>query len=175
MKEQIASDLVLTHYDPEKPLRLASDASPYGLGAVMSHIMPNGDERPVAFISRVLTKAEANYAQIDKEALAIVWSVRKFQTYLYSRTFTLITDHKPLTAIFNPAKHLPAMTAARLQRYALFLAGHSFNVVYRRTDDNANADGLSRLPLPAPTGQQQMELDVDAFHVAQLEQLPTTA
>ena len=78
----------------------------------------------------------------------------------------LITDYKPLRAIFNPAKHLPAMTAARLQRYALFLAGHSFNIVYWCTDDHANADGLSRLPLPATKGQQQMDLGVDAVHVA---------
>ena len=175
VKQQIASDLVLTHFNPKLPLRLASDASPYGIGAVMSHVLPNGEERPIAFVSRTLSTAEKNYAQIDKEALAIVWSVRKFHTFLYGRNFELVTDHKPLTAIFNPHKDTPAMTAARLQRYALFLAGHSYEIVYRNTHEHANADGLSRLPLSSDAADHPDDVEVDAFHVSQIDQLPVTA
>ena len=65
--------MVLTHYDPEQPLRLACDASPVRIGAVLPHIMEDGSERHIAFASRTLTKAERNYSQIDKEALALVW------------------------------------------------------------------------------------------------------
>jgi hypothetical protein len=72
------------------------------------------------FASRSLSKSERNYAQIDKEALGIVWSVRKFYNYLFARKFTLVTDHQPLTSIFSPSRAIPATTAARLQRYALF-------------------------------------------------------
>ena len=175
VKQQIASDRVLTHFNPKLPLRLASDASPYGIGAVMSHIMPNGEERPIAFASRTLSAAERNYAQIDKEALAIVWAVRKFHAYLYGRNFLLVTDHKPLTAIFHPEKDLPSMTAARLQRYPLFLAGHRYTIVYRNTTEHANADGLSRLPLSSDAASHPVDIEVDAFHVAQIEQLPVTA
>ena len=175
VKQQIASDRVLTHFNPKLPLRLASDASPYGIGAVMSHIMPNGEERPIAFASRTLSAAERNYTQIDKEALAIVWAVRKFHAYLYGRNFLLDTDHKPLTAIFHPEKDLPSMTAARLQRYALFLAGHRYTIVYRNTTEHANADGLSRLPLSSDAASHPVDIEVDAFHVAQIEQLPVTA
>ncbi len=104
VKVMIASDLVLTHYDPDLPLQLACDASPVGIGAVLSHVMADGTERPIAFASRSLSKAERNYAQIDKEALATVWGVKKFHNYLFGRNFTLLTDHEPLTSIFHPSK-----------------------------------------------------------------------
>ena len=173
MKQQIASDLVLTHFNPALPLRLASDASPYGIGAVMSHVLPNGTERPIAFASRTLSTAERNYAQIDIEAFTIVWAVRKFHTY--GRDFVLLTNHKPLTAIFNPEKDLPAMTAARLQRYALFFAGHRYSIEYQNTHEHANADGLSLLPLASDAASHSVDVKVDAFHVALLEHLPITA
>ena len=176
VKRQIGFDLMLTHFHPDLPLHVASDASPNGLGAVLSHSMPDGTERPIAFASRTLNTAEQNYSQIDKEALGIVWSLKKFHTYLYGRRFTLITDHQPLTAIFSPAKNLPFMTAARLQRYALLLAGYQFDIVYRKTSDHANADGLSRLPINCPATEVDADGDaVDTFHVSQFDPLPVTA
>ena len=73
VKEMITSEQVLTHYDPSLPLRLACDASPVGIGAVLSHVMNDGTERPIAFTSRTLIKTiKQGYAQIDKEALAII-------------------------------------------------------------------------------------------------------
>ena len=63
IKTLITSEPVLTHDDPQAPLRLACDASPYGLIAVISHVMPGSSEKPIAFASRSLNKAERNYAQ----------------------------------------------------------------------------------------------------------------
>ena len=119
----LTSDL-LTHYDESLPLKLATDASSYGLGAVISHVLPNDEERPIAFSSRSLSKSEQNYSQIDKEALGLVYGVRKFHTYLYGRKFTLVTDHKPLTSILGPKRAVSAVTAARLQRWSLLLSAY---------------------------------------------------
>ena len=102
VKKRIASDMVLTHYHPERPLKLACDASSVGVGGVLSHVMEDGSERPIAFASHTLRKAERNYSQIDKEALALVWEVKNFHLTLFGCHFTLVKDHKPLTSISIP-------------------------------------------------------------------------
>ena len=68
----LTSEQVLTHYDPALPVKLACDASPASISAVLSHVMPDGSERSVPFVSRSLTKTERSYAPIDKEALSIL-------------------------------------------------------------------------------------------------------
>ena len=98
VKDLLLSSRVLAHFDNSLPLILSCNASPYGVGAVLSHVMPNGDEHPVSFTSRTLTETE-KYAQLEKETLAIVYSVRKFHQYLYGRRFELRTDHKPLVYV----------------------------------------------------------------------------
>ena len=96
VKDLLWSGRVLTDFDDHLPLVLECDASPYGLGAVLSHRMPNGEEKPVGFASRTLTKAESNYSHLDKEGLAIVFGVKRFHQYLHGRHFVIRTDHKPL-------------------------------------------------------------------------------
>ena len=93
LKKQLASAPLLVHFSNTLLLRLACDASAYGVGAVISHLMSDGSEQP---------KTKCNYNQIEKEALGIVFGVKKFHQYLSGRLFTLITDHKPLTSIFGP-------------------------------------------------------------------------
>ena len=165
---------VLVHYDPDQPIVLATDASAYGLGAVLSHWNPDGSEQPIAFASRTLSKSEQNYSQLDKEALSLVFGVRRFHNYLYGCRFTLITDHKPLTAILSPKQGIPSLAAARMQRWALILTGYSYDIEYRTTHAHANADGLSQLPVGG--SQQEGNLaDTTAFTIGQLEALPMQA
>lgn len=150
IKSEILKDNTLVHFNSELDIVLATDASPVGLGAVLSHRYEDGSERPIAFASRSLTKSERNYSQIDKEATAIYWGIKKFFQYLYGRKFILITDNKPLTTIFNPHKTLPTLSATRMLHYALFLSGFDYSIEYKRTCDHSNADFLSRFPYEKP-------------------------
>ena len=145
-KQSLMSNKVLIHFDPSLPLRLAGDASSYGVGAVISHVCLDGSERPIALASRTLTASEQNYSQLEKEALSQIFGVRNFHQYLYGRPF-LLTDHKPLTAILREKTGIPPLAAARLQRWALLLSSYQYRIEYRSTSVHVNADGLSRLPI----------------------------
>ena len=147
LKKALISAPTLCHFDPDKPVVLSCDASPHGVGAVLSHRV-DGKEYPIAYASRSLSAAERNYAQIDREALGIMFGVCKFHSYLWGRKFTLVTDHKPLVAIFGCKKGLPELVTARMHRYAIRLSSFDFVVEHRKGINNGNADALSRIPLP---------------------------
>ncbi|XP_028164865.1 uncharacterized protein K02A2.6-like [Ostrinia furnacalis] len=83
LKEELCGEKVLIPYHVNLPVTLATDASPMGFGAVLSHIMPDKTERPIAFASRSLTKAEEGYSQLDKEAAALIWGLKKFFQFCY--------------------------------------------------------------------------------------------
>lgn len=83
IKKSILSENILVHYNSRWELIIASNASPIGIGAVLSHRLPDGSEKPIAFASRTLTDCEKKYAQIDREALAIVFVVRYFHQYVF--------------------------------------------------------------------------------------------
>ena len=173
-KETLTSSKVLAHYDPSLPLRLAADASAYGLGAVISHLMPNGNERPIAYASHTLSKSERNYAQLEKEALALIFGIKKFHQYLFGRKFTLVTDHKPLMAILASKKGIPPLAAARLQRWALLLTAYDYILEFRPSHEHCNVDGLSRLPLQTEE-PVICSTEPTIFNISQLEALPITA
>ena len=137
IKNLISEEVTLTYFDPEKETVLQVDASTKGLGATFLQ-----EDKPVAFASKALTDVESRYANIERELLAVVYGCEKFHTYLYGRSFTVQSDHKPLESI-----HLKHLTSAppRLQRMLLRLQPYSLTIKYRQGADMEIADALSRL------------------------------
>ncbi len=145
-KNALQADSLLVHFDSSKPLILACDASSYGLGAVLSHVMSDGSEKPIAYASRTLSAAEKNYSQLEKEGLAVVYGVKKFHHYLYGQKFIIESDHQPLSHLFNEKKQIPVLASARIQRWALTLSTYTYSIRYKAGKSLSNADALSRLP-----------------------------
>lgn len=173
IKEELMSDRVLIPYNPEFPLILTTDASPCGISAILSHKMKDGSERPIHFVSRTLSKSERNYSQILKEATAIYWALHKFFKFCYGRKFTLVTDNKPLTAIFNPNKELPSLTAARMLNYAQFLSGFNYEIKFKTSEENSNADYFSRFPVNSSKVNVKDNLEKCLFQLIE-ERMPIT-
>ena len=146
-KNLLLNSRTLVHYDETLPLVLSCDASSYGAGAVLSHVI-NGKHQPIAFASCTLTETQRNYSQLEKEAFSIIFGLKRFHQYLCGRSFTILTDHRPLLTLLGPHRAVPAHTASRLQRWALILASYHYKIEYRSTAAHADADSMSRLPLP---------------------------
>lgn len=180
-KTILQSELLLTHYDPSLPIFVAADASTVGIGAQIFHKMQNGANKVVYHISRTLTATEQKYSQIEKEALALVYACTKFHRMIYGRKFTLLTDHKPLLAIFGSKKGIPTHTANRLQRWALVLMSYDFNIQYVKTTEFGNVDVLSRLidkqkkhDEEFVVAQVSVENEVSAILQENIKSLPVT-
>ena len=142
MQKILTPECLLVHYDPTRELVLACNASPYGVGAVLSHKSEDRQDQPIAFASRSLAPAEKKYSRLDKEALAIVFGVKCFPQYLFRRRFTILSDHKPLQ---HQDKVTPPLASARIHRWALTLGAYDYQIMYKSGSKHGNANMLSRL------------------------------
>ncbi|PIK49754.1 hypothetical protein BSL78_13379 [Apostichopus japonicus] len=107
IKEILAKEPVLAYYDSKKEIKIAADASQSGLGSVVLQLYGQ-DWKPVAYASRSMTSAETNYAQIEKELLALTFACERFHQYIFGRTASVDTDHKPLIPLFlKPLNECP--------------------------------------------------------------------
>ena len=153
LKLLLTSSEILALYNPSLQTIVSADASAYGLGAVLRQRQTNGELRPVAYISRALTKTEQRYAQIEKEALAATWACERFRDYLIGLSFHIETDHKPLVPLLS-TKNLDEMPL-RVQRFRLRLMRYQYTISHTAGKDLCTADTLSR----APTGVTDTQAD----------------
>ena len=147
IQKLMASCETLAYFDRSAPVTLVAVASPVGLGAspvglgavlIQTH---EGKDRVITYGHRSLIDTESRYSQTEREALAIVWACEHFSMYLLGNRFRLITDHKPLTHIYNDAKAKPT---PRFERWSLILQPYEFELIYEPGASNI-ADPMSRL------------------------------
>ena len=149
VKKLVTEAPLLRFYDPRLELLIQCDASEKGLGAAL---LQKG--QPIAFASRALTDVETRYAQIEKEMLAIVFSLQKFHQYTFGRHTTIHSDHKPLEAILKKALN---KAPRRLQGMILRVQQYDIEVIYCKGKEMHIADKLSRASLPYDGSQTELE------------------
>ena len=103
-EDMLTAPNLLVPFGESKPLMLLCDASPYGVGAVLSHVCADQLDKPNAYTSCSLNSVKQEHSQLDKEVLAILFDVSKFHHYLYGRHFVICSDHKPLMHILARLK-----------------------------------------------------------------------
>jgi hypothetical protein len=138
LKKLVSSAPVLALFNPSLPIKLTVDASQCGLGAAL---IQNG--RPVEYASRTMSQTQRQYAQIEKEMLAVQFGLEKFHQYVYGQEVIVETDHKPLLGI---AKKPLTEVSPRLQRMRLRCLRYHYQLEYHPGKDMVVADSLSRFP-----------------------------
>ncbi len=137
LKHLITTSSALALFDPSLPTTVTTDASDFGIGAVLTQ-SHGATERTVAFASRTLSDCERKYSTTEKEALACVWATEKWCTYLWGRHFTLCTDHSPLSTLLS-TKGL-GRAGMRLGQWSARLLCFNYSMKYKPGQDNVTAD-----------------------------------
>lgn len=153
VKREVSSLGILRYFDPNTETVIETDASLKGLGAVLLQ-----DGKPGWYASKAITETEQQYANIEREALSVVWGLKRFHYFIYGKSCTIHTDHKPLEAIF---KKKLSKCPARLQRFALRALKYDVTILYVKGAEVPIADALSRVPpQPAPPNEEFPQLDI---------------
>ena len=140
LKRALVSAPILAYPNFKEPFLLFVDASSTGIGFTLAQEQ-NGNEVVIAYNGRGLNRAEQNYSTTEREALALVEGIKKFQPYLHNHKFTVVTDHSSLQWLMNIKD-----ATGRLARWSLLLQQYDFNIIHRPGKHHSNADGLSRRP-----------------------------
>ena len=173
LRNILGTEPVLQFFDPNSDIRVSSDASKDGLGAVLlqrKRVDDSDKWQPVAYASRTLSSSEARYAQIEKELLGIVFACERFHQYIYGATAQVETDHKPLVSIFQKALNDCPL---RIQRLLMRLQRYDLAVSYTPGKYLVAADALSRAPEKMTWQSSTME-QVPLYVNMVVQSLPVT-
>lgn len=139
LKNLLASAPILACPDYSKPFEVHTDASDYGIGAVLTQVL-DGEEKVIAYMSKSLSKQERNYSATEREALAVLSSIEHWRCYLENGLkFTVFTDHSSLKWFLNLNN-----PTGRLARWGVRLSAFNFDIKHRKGADNVVPDSLSR-------------------------------
>ena len=155
LKKEMTSPQLMSYYDPTRSTQLIVDASKYGLASMLTQLDPEtGKHKVVRYDSRATITPESRYAQIELESAAVEFAIKRNYIYLYGLTdFTVITDHKPLLALYNSYR---ADMPQRIHRHKLNLQGYNFKLKHEAGKDNPT-NYMSRHTSGTPTTTEQKE------------------
>ena len=173
VKQALVTSPVLSLFDQNRETVVSADASSYGIGAVLLQRQPEGELKPISYISRSLTPTEQRYAQIEKEALAFTWACERLSDYLLGLEFHIHTDHKPLVPLFGE-KNLDELPI-RVQRFRLRMMRYKFSISHVPGKSLLMADALSRAPCSDVRREDTLlEQATTAYACQVLQSLPAT-
>lgn len=138
IRNHLTTAPILTCPNFELPFIVQTDASDFGLGAVLTQVQ-EGQEKVICYLSRSLTKVERRYSTVEKECLGVLFAVEKLRPYLLGSKFTVITDHYSLKWLYSIKDPI-----GRIARWAVRLQQYDFEVIHRPGKENVVADALSR-------------------------------
>lgn len=153
LRKLLISPQILKYPDFSKEFVLTTDASNFAIGAILSQ-GEIGKDLPIAYASRTLNSAEGNYNTTEKELLAIKWAVQHFRPYLYGRKFKIVTDHRPLTWLFNVKD-----PGSKLIRWRLQLEEYEYEIIHKAGKINSNVDCLSRIAINTITSLETSNME----------------
>lgn len=130
------SPKLLVPFNNSLPLKIACDASPYAIRAVLSHRYPESSKRLITSMSRSFLSAEKNYSEIEKESLSLVDSKKKLHQYICGLSFIILTDHKPFLEIMSKHKYVLIMAASRIQPWAIIMSTYDYNLTFKSGKEN---------------------------------------
>ena len=166
-KNILSNDPILQYPRFDERFILTTDASSVAIGSILSQ-GKIGSDLPIAYASRTLNESEQRYSVIERELLAVVWSVKHYRPYLFGRKFTIVTDHKPLEWLFSLKD-----PNSKLVHWRLKLEEYDYDIVYKKGRNNVNADALSRIEInhiegadgdslvAEPPSDDEPDIDVD--------------
>ena len=147
IKQAVEDSQILIPYSQDLPVHLMCDASPVAVGSCLFHVLEDGQRKPIAFSSRVLSSIESRYSQLEREALGVFSAVKKFHSYLYGRHCILWTDHKPLCSILKLGQEYDNPVSPRILRWSVALKAYDYEIRHVAGKDNFT-DWLSRYVKP---------------------------
>lgn len=159
IKSLLTSAPILTNPDFSRKFYIHCDASDYGIGAVLVQLDENGEEKPIAFMSRKLNSAQRNYSVTERECLAAIEAIKRFRCYIELQEFEIITDHSSLVWLMRQPD-----LSGRLARWVFKLQGYKFTISHRKGKENVVPDSLSRIYCEAISfsGDNTPEIDLNS-------------
>ncbi|UYV61089.1 K02A2.6-like [Cordylochernes scorpioides] len=152
LKMALSTKPVLAIYNPDYPSKVYTDASKYGIGAILTQIGPDNEEHVIAYYSKTLQPHQENYSAYEMECLAVIQATDHFHVYIENQPFEIITDHAALQWLFTMKKPKP-----KYFRWILSLSSKSCNIVHRSGKQQTHVDALSRLPVVNIATQELQE------------------